>query len=1553
MLESPVNRVAATSAQYGIWTAQRLRSDEGLYTCGLHLELDHVVEEVLGEAVRRAVADTEALRTAFREDGDGALEQLVLARPPSTQARLSRLDLRGHDHPRSEALDWMDHQRAEPWDLAAGDTCRYTLILLHDRRSILHLRYHHLALDGFGVALHLDRLATVYRALRAGQEPPPCTFAPLARLAEEDRDYRRSARHGADADHWRTRFGDLPRPTSIAGATAPGTSDALRRTVRMSAADTAALGLGADKSGSTWPVFATAAVAAFLSRHAPGEDVVLGFPVAARTTPAAVRTPGMLANVVPLRLRVRQGMPFSALLERTAAEIGTALRHQRHRTEDISRALGLPPHGAPLTPTLVNVMAFAPVLDFGDCRSPVHELSAGPVEDLAINLLGAPGGGRELEITVTANPRLHQEETVASLARRLAEFLTHTAGHADAAIGRTRLLDAPEEAGALASGRSPRRDLPARTLPELFARQAARTPDAPAVESDRTTWTYAQLDAHADRVARRLTARGVGPESIVALAVPRGVELAALVIGIQRAGGAHLPMDPEYPAERIGFLLRDARPALVVDGAGTELPDTGCPQVPVGDLLDDGTRCEEAEPPPARDLPADLPAYVVHTSGSTGRPKGVVVTHAGIAALAAEQIDRYGLGPGSRVAQLAALGFDVAFAELTMALTSGSCLVIPPHGLAGEELAGFLRTRRITTALTPPAVLATVPPGDFPDLAVLVTGGEQPPPALIARWAPGRRMFNAYGPTEATVQATSGRCEAGGDRLPDIGNTEAGVDAYVLDAALGPVPDGVTGELYLRGAGLARGYLRRPGHTAARFVADPHGGAGERMYRTGDLVRRLPGEGRPVLEFVGRVDDQVKIRGFRVEPGEVEAALAGLDGVAQALVTVHEDRPGDRRLVGYLVPRSADPGDPAEKPGAQRWRELIAARLPAHLVPSALVTLAEIPRTANGKVDRTALPVPGAVPLPAGRGPRNAREEALCELFAEVLGVERVGADHDFFALGGDSLLAARLASRIRNRLGRAVTVREVFRAPTAARLAEELGNGTGTGSRVRPVRPRPERVPLSSAQRRLWFIDELQGASAAYNIPTTLRFDGPLDVPALHAALGDVVDRHEALRTTVRPAAEDAVAAEAVPEQHITPPGGHRLRLPVHDVGPEELAGELRTAAGHVFDLAGELPVRARLHRIGEQEHVLLLLVHHIAADGASMGPLIGDLAAAYAARLAGRTPDLPAPEVTYADFALWEHRDEEHAEALAQGLDHWRRALAGLPDHIRLPADRPRSQEPVRRGAVARFEVPSGLHARLAELAGGVRATPFMVLQTAVALLLGRLGAGPDIPLGTPVTGRQDEALDEVVGCFVNTVVLRTDVSGDPTVAELLTRTRDGDLAALAHQDVPFDRVVDAVNPVRSTARHPLFQVMLVLNGAEQGRGRARFPGLDTRIGAVDSGETKFDLSWHFTHRDEQEQALEGALVYATDMFDAATAHRLTERLLDVLTAMADDPGRRIGTIDVLSAAEHRTVREWGTGAARGHRAGPVTERIAAQAARTPDAHAVTEPGRIWTYA
>ncbi|MFF9473365.1 amino acid adenylation domain-containing protein [Streptomyces roseolus] len=1540
--------MAATSAQSGIWTAQRLRSDDRLYACGLYLELDHVVEEVLSEAIRRAVADTEALRTAFREDADGALEQHVLARPPSTQTRLFRADPSGGAPSRAASLEWMDRQRAEPWDLAAGDTCRHTLIPLGGDRALLHLRYHHLALDGYGAALYLDRLAAVYRALRTGQQPPPCAFAPLARLAEEDHAYRSSARHRADADHWRDRFADLPRPTSLADATAPAAPDELRRTVRLSADRSAALRRASDRSGRPWPVYATAAVAAFLSRLAPGDEVVVGLPVTARTTPAAVRTPGMLANVVPLRLSVRQGTSMAALLELTAAEISTTLRHQRHRTEDIGRALGL--HGAPPATTLVNVMAFAPVLDFGDCRAPVHQLAAGPVEDLVVNLLGTPGDGGELELTLAANPLLHSADAVASLAARLAEFLTRVGQDLEAPLGRTRLLGAEEEASVVAAGRSPRRDLRPRTLPELFARQVARTPDAPAVSSDRATWTYAQLDAHAERVARRLAARGVGPESIVALAVPRGVELAALILGVHRAGGAYLPVDPEYPAERIGFLLRDARPALLVGGAGTEPPAADCPRVPAEDLLDAGARCAEADVPPPGTLPVDLPAYVVHTSGSTGRPKGVVVTHAGLAALAAEQIERYRLGPGSRVAQLAALGFDVAVAELVMALTSGSCLVLPPHGLAGDELAAFLRDRRVTTALAPAAVLATLPPCDLPDLTDLVTGGEAPPPSLIARWAPGRRMFNVYGPTEATVQATSGRCAPDGDRTPDIGNPEAAVDAYVLDAALRPVPDGVTGELYLRGGGLARGYLGRPGLTADRFVADPYTGTGERMYRTGDLVRRVPGDGGTVLRFVGRADGQVKIRGFRVEPGEVEAALAELDGVALALVTVREDRPGDRRLVGYLTPAPAHRG----ALDVEGLRRVLADRLPAHLVPSLLVELAEIPRTANGKVDRAALPAP-ATPAPAvGRAPRDAREEALCGLFAEVLGVDEVGADDDFFARGGDSLLAARLASRVRGRLGKAVTVREVFRFPTVARLAAELGEGAVTDDRVRPVRPRPERVPLSSAQRRLWFIDELNGASAAYNIPTVLRLDGPLDVPALHAALGDVTDRHETLRTTLRPPADDTSAAGA-PEQHIAPPGGHRIPLPVVDVAPDALAGELRAAAGHVFDLAWDLPVRATLYRTGEQRHALLLLVHHVAADGASMGPLIGDLATAYTARLAGRAPVLPPPEVTYGDFALWERGSRERSAAQAEGIAYWRRALAGLPDHIRLPADRPRSQEPVRRGGVARFEVPPALYARLEELAGGVGATPFMVLQTAIAVLLGRMGAGPDVPLGTPVAGRPDEALDGLVGCFVNTVVLRTDVSGDPTTPELLARTRDGDLEAFAHQDVPFDRVVDAVNPVRSTTRHPLFQVMLILNGPEQDRGRARFPGLAHRVETVESGETKFDLSWHFTHRDGPDRALDGALVHAADLFDAATAHRLTERLLDLLTAMADTPDRPIGTLDVLSAAEHRLVRAWGTGTPRprGSRPEPVAARIARRAARTPDAPAVMEPGRVWSHA
>ncbi|MFF7373631.1 amino acid adenylation domain-containing protein, partial [Streptomyces tricolor] len=729
------------------------------------------------------------------------------------------------------------------------------------------------------------------------------------------------------------------------------------------------------------------------------------------------------------------------------------------------------------------------------------------------------------------------------------------------------------------------------------------------------------------------------------------------------------------------------------------------------------------------------PAYLIYTSGSTGRPKAVVVPHASVVDFSADVVDRWGLDESSRVLQVAPPSFDPSVFELWMALRSGARLVVPSTGpLAGEVLVRLLEEARITHVQMSPAALASMPVRSLPELRTLVVGGEAFTADVAGRWSAGRGVFNAYGPTEATVWVTVSD-PLSGVQAPPIGRPGRNTRVYVLDEALRPVPVGTPGELYVAGARLARGYLGRPDLTAGRFVADPFGNPGDRMYRTGDLATwRRDGQ----LEFLGRADHQVKVRGYRIELGEIENVLTTHPDIARTAVIVREDRPGDQRIVAYVVP-----ADGVDGPDMAELRELAARRLPSFMVPSAFVRLEALPLTAHEKLDHKALPAPGYAGGEAGRPPRDAREEVLCALFAEVLGVERVGIDDSFFDLGGHSLLAIQLISRVRTAFGVELSVRDLFEAPTVAGVAARLGDAAGARAALVPM-ARPERLPLSFAQQRLWFLHRLEGPSATYNVPMRLRLPGAPDVAALRAALGDLVQRHESLRTVFP-------EADGTPYQHILEGEAARPVLDTVASAPERIDGDVAEAARHAFDLTAELPLRATLFTAGPDEHVLLLLMHHIAGDGWSMGPLARDLSLAYAARRAGRAPEWEPLPVQYADYTLWQREvlgEESAADSvLARQIEHWRTALAGLPERLELPLDRPRPEVAAYRGRSVDFAFDAGLHRDITRLARERQASVFMVVQAALAALLTRLGAGTDIPIGTPVAGRGDDALEDLV--------------------------------------------------------------------------------------------------------------------------------------------------------------------------------------------------------------
>jgi nonribosomal peptide synthetase DhbF len=1089
----------------------------------------------------------------------------------------------------------------------------------------------------------------------------------------------------------------------------------------------------------------------------------------------------------------------------------------------------------------------------------------------------------------------------------------------------------------------------AMTWPDLFQAQVRRVPDAQAVICGDGAVSYAELNARANRLARFLVSRGAGPEGLVAVAMPRSVEMVVAVLAVLKAGAAYLPVDPAYPPDRISYMLADACPVAVLTTtiAGRDLPagtprvalDAPATMVTVSAL--DGTDLAAGERTAALRPPS--PAYVIYTSGSTGRPKGVVIEHRNLTDLVSRAGAQFSAAELSRVLAASSLSFDFSVLEILAPLACGGMAEIVPNVFAlANEIADPVRERMITAV--PSAISSVISTSKVGVRArTVVLGGEVFKPralSLIRATWPGARVVNLYGPTETAVYVTSWSPVDAADLVPAIGRPNGNTRLYVLDERLAPVPPQAAGELYVAGAGLARGYLGRPGLTAERFVACPFGITGERMYRTGDLVRwNQTGQ----LEYLGRGDDQVKVRGFRIELGEIEAVLAAQPGVAQAAVTVREDQPGDKRLAGYVVPVPGAVLDPAA------LRKAAGRVLPAYMVPGAVVVLDRLPLTASGKLDRLALPAPQYGAAGGGREPATADERALCGVFAQVLGNSQVGPEDSFFDLGGHSLLATRLISRIRAVLGAELSIRAVFDHPTVASLAAVLAGAQAPRPPLTRAAARPERLPLSFAQQRLWFLEQFNGPGTTYNLPFAWRLHGYLDSAALTAALGDVAARHESLRTVFP-------VEGGQPYQHIIPAGRAAVPLTICPAAPAELPALVEAAARHEFDLATEMPVRAWLFTVSPNEHVLVLLCHHIASDGWSMQVLMADLAVAYAARRDGRVPGWAPLPVQYADYTVWQRdmlgSDQDPGSIMARQVGYWSKALAGLPDELMLPADRPRPAEPSQHGAAVRWQLAdAGLHAELADLARAHHATVFMVLHAGMAALLSRMGAGTDIPLGSVVAGRTDEAADDLVGFFVNTLVLRADLSGDPTFATLLDQVRETDLAAQAHQDVPFDHLVGVLNPRRAPGRHPLFQVMIVSDD-DLGSRQWRLPGLRTVAEPVPVSGAKFDLNCVFRQRYADDGAPGGiscTFEFALDLFDQVSVQALAGRLMLLLRQAAHDPVRRVSEFDLLTREEQDQLLGHRTTAAQSTLPG----LFEAQVTRVPDAVAVVYQGARLSYA
>jgi amino acid adenylation domain-containing protein len=1119
---------------------------------------------------------------------------------------------------------------------------------------------------------------------------------------------------------------------------------------------------------------------------------------------------------------------------------------------------------------------------------------------------------------ITYTPSLFDAATVRSLAELFVDVLAVVTDRPEIDVGSIGLA-----AGAVLDGGEPSEP---RTLSEILTGTARNFPTAPALSDGAVTLTYRDLDARSDSLARVLIDAGARPGRVIALALPRSVDFMIALWAITKTGAAFLPVDPTHPAERLERVLTEADVCVGVGEMSVGGSRIAWLPVTAGDYLEDVAPVRVPVHP-------DEVAYVIYTSGSTGTPKGVMVPHRGVSSLTEEAVRRYRVTSDSRVLHAYNPTFDAALLEALLAFGSGACLVVAPAEVfAGPDLHRVLVEHRVSHYLSTPAVLASLKTDGLAHIDVVAVGGEALHPDLAAAWSDGRRMLNAYGPTESTVVATLAAVE----RHVTIGGPITGTTGRVLDDRLRPVPVGAIGELYLSGSGLARGYVGDPGRTAVRFVA---GAGGTRMYRTGDLVHRRADDN---LQFIARVDRQVKIRGVRIEPGEVDAVITRVADVDGAITVARPNAAGADALVSYVVPSgSLD---------VELLRKRLEDVLPSYLVPAAVVVLDAFPLNPSGKIDVKALPAP-VLESRVFRAPVSPVQEAVVAVFAEVLAVEQVGLDDEFFALGGNSLIATQAAARLGEALNAHVPVRMLFEASTVEALAEQVTSVLGTGNRpVLSRQPRPERIPLSPAQQRMWFLSRFDPASPAYNMPLAVRLTGELNVPALQQAVHDVLERHESLRTVFP-------EHDGEPVQIVVPAETVELDLSPTIVAEDAVDAHVLSVVARGFDVSTTVPIRGRLLRVSDNELILVVVVHHISADGFSMAPLARDVATAYLARSRGERPGWTPLEVQYVDFALWQREvlgDESDPESPAAAqIDYWTRRLAGIPEFLELPTDRPRPAARTNRGAVVPVTIGADTHRRLGDIAQQHNSTLFMVMHAALAVLLARLTGTSDIVIGTPVAGRGERVLDDVVGMFVNTLVLRTEVDPGASLLDVLDEARETDLGALAHAEVPFERLVEILNPARSQSYSSLFQVMLAFQN--QTAAALELPGLTIAPLEIDAQVTKFDLDFSLSDSYDANggpAGVSGTLTYSTELFDSETADRFASGLVRVAEAFATQPSRQVCELSLLTDDETAQMLDTWNSTDVELRAETLVDLLDAQVARVPGAVAVVFEDDALTY-
>ncbi|AFE10580.1 Long-chain-fatty-acid--CoA ligase [Corallococcus coralloides DSM 2259] len=1530
-------------AQQRLWFIDQLQPGLALYNLPIVLRATGPLNvEAFQRALQALVDRHEVLRTTFTQERGQPVQRIA----PTLELTVSSVDLRALPEPErdAEALRLAKAEMLRPFDLEKGPLLRATWIRLDANDHVLALVLHHIVFDIWSMGVLVREVLALYDAFSHGRQatlPPP--KIQYADWAVWQRGSAQQAVLEKQLAYWRERLTglemlELPTDHPRAGAGVRGGA----LPFRIQQGPWEALKAHARKEGVTPFMVLLAALEVVLAHESGQYDVAVGTPVAGRNRREVEGLIGFFVSTVVMRTDLSGNPTLRELLGRVRKTCVEAYAQQDIPLEQIVAALQ-PGREAGQTPFYR--------VSFNFQNSPLSEVH---IPGLVLRPIVMESGLAKLDLSLQLtegaegltglweySTDLYEERTVLRWMDGFQRVVRTLVEKPELRIGDVEWMGAEERRRVVEEWNRTQKAYGPKDEcgHEVFEAVVDARPEAEAVRTEAGGVSYAEVDAKANQLAHHLKGLGVGPEVRVGLLVERSVEWVVGMLAVLKAGGAFVPVDVTLPAMRVGELLEESGVALVLTNStlADELPTGNAVLV----LLDDDSSRIVRQPKtrPAKRVGPESLAYVLFTSGSTGKPKGVMVRHGSLANMAHAVAEAHGVKPEDRVLQYASPGFDASVAEVFSTLAAGASLCLAPREalMPGGALEATVKALGATVVTLTPSVLGQVQDGGLEGIRTLISAGEAVPSALVRKWSEGRRMLNGYGPTEVTVCA-SVATSLSPERVT-VGKPLGNVRLYVLDEAQRPVGVGVVGELYVGGAGLARGYLGQPALTAERFLPDGFSGeAGSRLYRTGDLVRW--GEDGDV-EYVGRRDGQVKVRGMRLEVGEVEGVLATHPAVKQAAVVAKKDATGTK-LWAYVV------GDVE----AAALREWLRERVPEHMVPTAYGTLEALPLTSSGKVDRAKLPALTADATPRAHvftAPRTPVEQLIADQWAELLKVERVGLTDNFFDLGGHSLIGTQVVSRLRELFGVELPLQQVFDAPTVELLAarvDALRARSEGASAMPPVSPvsREAALPLSFAQQRLWFLDRLEPGSPLYNVPAAVRLSGALDVGVLERCFAEILRRHEVLRTTFP-------VSRQTPVQEIHTEG--RLPLEVRDLNAldesRRHAEVLRLAeeeARKPFDLSQGPLVRGVLLKLGATEHVLLLTMHHIVSDAWSTGILLRELGAFYPAYLGGEEPSLPELAVQYADYAAWQ-RSWLSEERLASELGWWKARLDGAPALLELPADHPRPAVQTHRGTHRVQRMPLELQEGVRRLARSEGVTPFMVLLAAFNALLSHLSGREDIVIGTDVAGRDHREVEGLIGFFINQLVLRTRVERGASFRELLGGVRETTLSAYAHQHVPFEKLVEAINPERSLGHAPLFQVKLLLQNAPV--PELRLPGLSLRGVDFETGTAKLDLIVSFT---EGAEGLTGLWEYSTDLYEERTVRRWMEGFERVVRALVEKPEQRVGDVEWMGAEERRQVVEaWNrTGKTYGPKDECGHEVFEAVVDARPEAEAVrTEAGGV----